>query len=915
MGQLLAHRYRIEKFMGQGGFGKVFLAHDQQLPGSPLCVVKQLNPIHTEALETATRLFNLEAETLYRLGEHPQIPRLLAHIEEAGELYLVQEYIPGQSLADEFRTSRLSVDQAIAFLQDLLTVLAAVHSQQVIHRDIKPSNILRRQGTGQLVLIDFGAVKALQAAPSGDLTVAIGSLGYMAPEQQAARPCFGSDLYSLGMVVLQGLSGRHPMGFEMPVTCAGVGVRVPGWLAGVIDRLVCLDHRERFGTAAAALRALCGREGESGRSTQATMLLGDASGGKLGAGALGFRSSTQPTVPSASGYSQQADRNRQALLNKVRRFWIEGVLDRSLHGQVLLHLGLEERPDAIAPPWQITYGTPGQSPQPLPAGTQVSHVFEAIGEGRTLLILGEPGAGKTTTLLSLTRQLLERPSQRLPVIFNLSSWLNGPIEPWLVKELNSKYQVPKAIGRRWVDEQQLLLLLDGLDEVGFGRRAACVAALNQFHQDYGPEMVVCCRIRDYEILPHKLQFQAALYLRPLTDKQILTYLNRPDQGLTGLKSLLEQNAAVQDTTTSLRSLARSPLILNIMVLTYQGVSSAEILRLGQHQDYRDYQHQLFDAYIQRMLERRPPGAYRPEQIKGWLRSLAQRLVMTSQTVFLIERIQPDWLQPGLRWVYVAGLWCSFFAIAILLGAQVLAPDRLLLAVVLGGLICSRIFGVSRITPAETLRWSWRQARNNLLLGLTLGPPIGWSLKVGFGFIFGDGPCLLNGTCLANHSLIGLAFGATLGLTFGLIRGLSGKQVGNTSRPNAGIWQSVRNSTLFALVSMVTLYVPGFLLGNTKASFWAATGLAFGFAAGGGEALIKHTLLRMMLTMSGATPWNYSKFLDYAVASIFLQKVGGGYMFVHRLLLEHFAAQGKENDPSLTRVAKASTVLGSTDKKT
>lgn len=933
MGQRLANRYQIKKLMGQGGFGQVFLAHDEQLPGAPVCVVKQLHPICTGVqdmgsqnagtLETAKRLFNLEAETLYKLGEHPQIPRLLAHIEEAGELYLVQEYIPGHSLADELAAGPMAVDGVIHCLRDLLTVLAAVHRQNVIHRDIKPSNILRRQTegeesrpeAGQLVLIDFGAVKALQVdpgighgrKPGGELTVAIGSLGYMAPEQQASRPCFGSDLYSLGMVILQALSGRHPMGFELPVSCAGVGVSVPSELAEFIDRLVCLDHRERYGSAMEALQIFKEQVDADGgdRSPEIgygeTMLpgpVGDGDGGlgiRLGGDGLGlgFGGSTQPT---GGKYSQQTYRNRQALLNKVRRFWIEGVLERSLHGQVLLTLGLEERPDAIALPWQITYATPGQSAQPLPPGTQVSHVFEAIGEGRSLLILGEPGAGKTTTLLSLARHLLDRPhsGQRLPVIFNLSSWFYEPIERWLVKELNSKYQVPKAIGRRWVGEQQLLLLLDGLDEVALERQPACVTALNQFYRDYGPELVVCSRIRDYETLPQKLQLQAALYLRPLTDQQILTYLNRPDRGLTGLKSLLEKNAATQDGNLSLIELARSPLILNIMVLTYQGVSSKEILPQGTDSAAPNYQQQLFDAYIQRMLARRPNHTYSPAQIKGWLTSLAQRLVASSQTVFLIERIQPDWLQPAQYRVYVAGLWCSFFAIATLLGIQVLTLDRLLLAVLLGSLICSRIFGVSRITPAETLRWSWRQARNNLLLGLTLGPLIGWSLKVGFGLIFGDSECLLNNTCLANHSLIGLAFGATLGLTFGLIRGLSGQRIGSASQPNAGIWQSARNSTLFALVAMVTLYIPGFLLGNTKATFWAATGLAFGFAAGGGEALIKHVLLRLLLTASGTTPWNYRKFLDYAVASVFLQKVGGGYLFIHRLLLEHFASLTDES---------------------
>ncbi|MEL7508624.1 MAG: protein kinase [Cyanobacteria bacterium J06554_1] len=906
MGQRLAHRYRIDKLMDQGGFGKVFLAHDEQLPGHPPCVIKQLSPIHADTADTAKRLFNLEAETLYRLGEHPQIPRLLAHIEENGELYLVQEYIAGRSLADEFAQGPMALEPAMQCLQDMLIVLAAVHSQHVIHRDIKPSNILRRQG-GQLVLIDFGAVKALQVpGPASGPTVAIGSLGYMAPEQQSSRPCFGSDLYGLGMVILQALSGRHPISFDSPATCERVGVSVPDDVARFIDRLVHLDHRERYGTAVEAL--------------QAFRQLTDGQGAGGASGLLGFTGSTQPTVLSVTSaaedpgsgvsaaatrpYSQQTYRNRQALLSKVRRFWIEGVLDRSLHGQVLLTLGLEKRPDAIAPPWQIIYATPGQGPQPLPPGSQVSDIFNAIGAGRTLLILGEPGAGKTTTLLSLARQLLDRALEsenRLPVIFNLSSWHHEPMEQWLVKELNSKYQIPRAIGRRWVDEQLLLLLLDGLDEVAPERRAACVSSLNQFHCDYGPEMVVCSRIRDYEALPQRLQFQAALYLRPLTDAQILAYLNRADRGLTGLTSLLEKDAAIQDANTSLMELARSPLILNIMVLTYQGVSPEEILPQGRvlPGQRSQYQQQLFNAYIQRMLDRRPGGTYSAVQIQGWLTALAQYLVTTSQTVFLIERLQPDWLSPPQHRVYVIGLWGSFFAIATLLGSQVLTHDRLFLGVLFGSLICSRIFGINRITPAETLRWSWQQARNNLLLGITLGPLLGWCLKVGFGLIFGDSVCLLNGSCLASYSLIGLSFGATLGLTFGLIRGLSGKHIGNTSQPNAGIWQSARNSTLFALVAMVTLYVPGLLLGNTKASFWAATGLAFGFAAGGGEALIKHVLLRLILTCSGVAPWNYSKFLDYATTSIFLQKVGGGYLFIHRLLLEHFASleNGTLPDPA------------------
>ncbi|MBT9312454.1 protein kinase domain-containing protein [Leptothoe kymatousa] len=886
MGQRLAHRYRITKLLGQGGFGKVYLAHDEQLPGQPTCVVKQLHPVNPKSSATAQRLFDLEAKTLYQLGEHPQIPRLLAHIQEDGHMYLVQDYIPGHSLETEFAQGPLNIAAAQVCLQELLTVLAAVHGQNVIHRDIKPSNILRRHEPGQLpgplVLIDFGAVKAIQADQPH--TVAIGSLGYMAPEQQASRPGFSSDLYSLGMVILQGLSGRHPMTFDMPTSCAQLGVAVPAELAQFIDRLIYLDHHQRYPNATAALAAFT--QLMSGNPAPQALALATTQ--------LPPGPPPAPTTPPAAAHSQQTYRNRQALLNKVRRFWIEGVLERSLHGQVLLSLGLEERPDAIAPPWQVSYASPGQAPQPLPANTQASHVFDAIGEGRTLVILGEPGAGKTTTLLSLARTLLQRVEQtethRLPVIFNLSSWLNQPMEKWLVQELNSKYQVPKAIGKQWVAAQQLLLLLDGLDEVALDRRAACVTAINQFHQDYGPEMVVCSRIRDYEALPEKLTFQAALFLRPLTDDQILAYLNQPDQGLTGLKSLLEKDAAIQDNNVSLLELARSPLILNIMVLTFQGVAAAEIFPDSSAGSPPNYQQQLFDAYIQRMLAHRPDAAYRPDQIIHWLSTLAQRLVATSETIFLIERMQPDWLSPPLRRLYVVGLWCIFFAIAFTIGSQVLAWDRLLAGIFLGGIICHHIFGVRRITPAETLRWSWQAARNNLLIGITIGPLIGWGLKIGVGLTFGHRPCLLNGSCLPNHSLIGLTFGATLGLTYGLIRGLSSKQIGTTSRPNAGIWQSARNCTLFALVAMVTLYIPGALIGNTEADFWAATGLAFGFAAGGGEALIKHVLLRLLLTVNGTIPWNYRQFLDYAAASIFLQKVGGGYLFIHRLVLEHFATK-------------------------
>ena len=223
----------------------------------------------------------------------------------------------------------------------------------------------------------------------------------------------------------------------------------------------------------------------------------------------------------------QQVKNRQAILNKVRKFWVEGVLETSLHDKVLIELGLEERTDAVVSSWNLELETADEGQKPLPKGTKVISVFDQLGEGRTLLILGEPGAGKTTTLLELTRDLLNRAEPgldyRIPVVFNLSSWAGKKqtIADWLVAELNSKYQVPKPIGQDWVKKQELLLLLDGLDEVKAEHRNSCVAALNDFHQNYAPEMVVCSRIKDYSALSNRLNFQSAIYLKSLDALRIL----------------------------------------------------------------------------------------------------------------------------------------------------------------------------------------------------------------------------------------------------------------------------------------------------------------------------------------------------------------------------------------------------------
>ena len=918
---ILANRYQIVRPLAEGGFGKTFLAGDRHLPGSPQCVIKQLSLANqnSDTLKTAQRLFNLEAETLYLLGAHPQIPALLAHFEQGGEFYLVQAYVPGALLQvelDEAVSQAAAHRRTCKLLKELLTVLTFVHEHGVIHRDIKPTNLIRRSSDGRLVLIDFGAVKVLDKVLDGaaPLTVAIGSLGYMAPEQQAGCPCFASDLYAVGVIGLQALTGL--MAPELPrdkatgrLLCEDIGA-LGGDVGAFLARLVQFDPGDRYVDGGAALRAFDGVGGArsgwvSGSLPETTLsrMVGD--GGMVGsAHPTKFPATFPPISLSPHPPISAADyRNRQALKNKVYRFWIQGVLNHSLHDQVLLTLGLEERTNALALPWNVSWQAADKPPQPLDEGTRVFDVFQHLGEGRSLLILGEPGAGKTTTLLTLARDLLQHSNAtgRIPAVFNLSSWTGGPIEQWLIGELNSKYQIPKAIGQSWVTQQQLLLLLDGLDEVRADRRDSCAAAVNQFHQNYGPELVVCCRIQDYEALSLRLGFQSALMVRSLTHQQIWHYLNQSTTGLTGLKSLLEQSASQtvephNSANPSLLDLARSPLILNIMALTYQGMSTDDMSALGlTFTQGENYTHQLFSAYVERMFQRRgsalgvASAPYSKQQTIRWLHILATRLTQTSQTVFLIERMQSDWLiSRSERWAFGGLVWVSFIVCATLIGLQVIAPQEVPLALVVCGALFVRIFGVYRIVPAETLRWSWQKARRSLLVGLTAGPLIGWTLKVGFVHIFGDGPCAWQSFCFRHTSLLGLAFGAVLGITYGVIRGLRGDRIATVTKPNQGIRQSAKNAILIALVASVPPFLTASFLSHTSATFWTAAGLSFGLALGGGEACIKHGTLRLILFCQGRIPWNYARFLDYAADRIFLQKVGGGYIFVHRLLLEHFA---------------------------
>jgi formylglycine-generating enzyme required for sulfatase activity len=259
---LIQDRYRALRIIGQGGFGKTFLAQDEGKPSKPKCVIKQFIYDDPATLREAQRLFEQEAVRLDDLGKHPQIPELLAHCEQEERQYLVQEFIDGENLLQELkRSGRFSEAKIKELLLDLLPVLQFIHAGQVIHRDIKPENVIRRRSDGRLVVVDFGAAKMASQTALQKTGTTIGSAGYAAPEQAFGKALYASDIYSLGVCCLHLLTDINPLTMYDPVE--GFVWRdflpdrqVPNWLDDILEKMTQPNVRQRYQSASEILQIL-----------------------------------------------------------------------------------------------------------------------------------------------------------------------------------------------------------------------------------------------------------------------------------------------------------------------------------------------------------------------------------------------------------------------------------------------------------------------------------------------------------------------------------------------------------------------------------------------------------------------------------------------------------------------------------
>lgn len=272
LSQLLKERYQVVQVLNQGVFCRTYMAQDTKKPEHPTCIIKHFLPSNQCPIpvEIRRRIFTREVEALKKLNNYDLVPHLLTSFEDNLEFYLVQEFIEGHPLNAEFQPGkRWSEKKVFQLLQEILGILNFIHSQGMIHRDIKPSNIIRRKQDNRLVLIDFGAVKPIwnqlikgqeNFIPVEYSTIAIGTPGYMPQEQQRGKPRPNSDIYALGIIGIQALTGVHAT--QLPED-RNTGeliwqhlTQVNPQLASVLNNMVRYHFKDRYKSAKEALEAL-----------------------------------------------------------------------------------------------------------------------------------------------------------------------------------------------------------------------------------------------------------------------------------------------------------------------------------------------------------------------------------------------------------------------------------------------------------------------------------------------------------------------------------------------------------------------------------------------------------------------------------------------------------------------------------
>jgi NACHT domain len=628
-------------------------------------------------------------------------------------------------------------------------------------------------------------------------------------------------------------------------------------------------------------------------------------------------------------------------------------LSQSLQQMPMISPDFRERTDLTRSTRQMVFGrTPVPAELQLGTGTSIAQIYDHAGLG--FLLLGAPGSGKTTLLLELAVELLDRARQDashpVTVILNLSSWTAArpPLATWLIAQLRLAYGLPTRLSRALLDQDRLVLLLDGLDEVVEARRVACIAAINAFRREHLVPLVVCSRDREYLAQKAHVALPTAVVVQPLGKEQVAEYLKQLGSPAAGLYQMLRDDRGLQGLTTT-------PLMLHVAIQAYHDEAAENLPGLG---SWKERRQQIFNRYTDRMMsERNANWRFTPQQIQNWLVWLARQMATHPQTEFYLESIQPSWLPNGrTRQTYlwasriVSGLIYGLAGMALVSGIIQLFMDSIdaLMFGLVGGLSAGFAGGLRNGRPleiglVESLRWSWVRFRQGAILGLVggltygaLGGPLVWFTRGGLDgvvllAILGGVLGLLVGKSLGNwligllsgflgglvDGLIGQQLGAVrFGVLFGVAGGLTGAVLFGSlfaasgrpfpddmrTKPNQGVLSSGRNGLRFGV--LVGLFV-GPTIGLYGLLIRPQVGLLVGLLLGlglavffacefGGKAYIDHYLLRLILAPSHVAPWHYGRLLQESVDRILMRRVGGGYSFIHSMFQEYFATQDADS---------------------
>lgn len=260
--KIINRRYEIVALLGEGGFSKTYLANDLFQSGVQYAV-KHFTFSSTKQSEVtkAQELFQREATILNKLNGHPCIPQFFEYLEENQEYYFIQQYIQGNTLSKEIKSrQKLEEPQVIKILDKLVSILAFLHRNNVIHRDIKPENIILGKDDN-LFLIDFGAVKEFIAKNTRlqQPGTQIYTQGYAPVEQMRGHSLPNSDIYALGMTVIEALTGLEPQ--FLPIDNLGEVIwrdkaNVSDWLAIILTKMVRYESQARYQSVEEVLREL-----------------------------------------------------------------------------------------------------------------------------------------------------------------------------------------------------------------------------------------------------------------------------------------------------------------------------------------------------------------------------------------------------------------------------------------------------------------------------------------------------------------------------------------------------------------------------------------------------------------------------------------------------------------------------------